>query len=75
MLLGTASANPTLVQQIEARVRNTTCNRVRDLLVEQADGGVVLRGLVRTRHTKQLALHAALELLPGGSLRDQIVVR
>jgi hypothetical protein len=63
-----------LLQQIEARVRNTTSNRVRDLLVEQADGGVVLRGQVRTRHTKQLALHAALELLPVGSLRDQIVV-
>jgi hypothetical protein len=74
MHLRTANPNPTLVQQIEARVRDTTCNRVRDLLVEQAGDGVVVRGQVRTRHMKQLALHAALELLPGGSLRDQIVV-
>lgn len=65
-----------LLQQIEARVRDTTSNRVRDLLVERSepDGGVVVRGQVRTRHTKQLALHAALELLPGGTLRDRIVV-
>jgi hypothetical protein len=63
-----------LLQQIEARVRDTTCNRVRDLLVEQIEGGVVVRGQVRTRHTKQLALHAALELLPGDSLSDEIVV-
>jgi hypothetical protein len=63
-----------LLQQIEARVRDTTSNRVRDLLVEQSGGAVVVRGQVRTRHMKQLALHAALELLPVGSLRDQIVV-
>jgi hypothetical protein len=64
----------TLIAQIEARVRDTTSNRVRDLLVEQSEDGVVVRGQVRSRHTKQLALHAALELLPDGWLRDQIVV-
>lgn len=65
----------TLLQQIEARVRRDTSDRVRDLLVEGSDDGVVVRGQVRTRHTKQLALHAALEFLPGGFLRDQITVR
>lgn len=74
MLVRTASANSTLLQEIETRVRHTTSNRVRGLLVEHSDEGVVVRGLVRTRHMKQLALHAALELLPVGSLRDQIVV-
>jgi hypothetical protein len=64
----------TLLQQIEARVRDTTSNRVRDLLVEEVGDCVVVRGQVRNRHTKQLALHAALELLPGGRLHDQIVV-
>lgn len=64
----------TLVQQIEARVRHNTSNRVRGLAVEADEDGVVVRGQVRTRHTKQLALYAALEFLPGGSLRDQIVV-
>jgi hypothetical protein len=68
------AGGPGLLQQIEARVRDSTSNRVRDLLVEEAGDCVVVRGQVRTRHTKQLALHAALELLPGGRLRDQIVV-
>ena len=63
-----------LAQQIEDRVRHSTSNRVRDLAVEESDEFVIVRGQVRTRYTKQLALYAALQLLPGGRLRDQIVV-
>ena len=63
-----------LAEQIEDSVRNSTSDRVRDLAVEESDEIVIVRGQVRSRHTKQLALYAALQLLPGGRLRDQIVV-
>ena len=64
-----------LIEQVETRVRQTTHDRVRGLAVEEVHGRVVIRGRVETYHAKQLALHGALELLPGDRLDDEIAVR
>ncbi len=58
-------SEPTLIQQIETRVRQSTHGRIRNLSVEEVKGLVVLRGQVPSHHTRQLALHGALELLSG----------
>jgi hypothetical protein len=63
-----------LVRTIEDRVRQTTHGRIRDLVVEEVQGEVVVRGQVSSHHTRQLALQGALELLPGKSIRACIEV-
>ncbi len=63
-----------LVQQVEDRVRQTTHGRIRGLAVEEIQGNVVIRGQVPSHHTRQLALHAALELLGGDRCRSFITV-
>ncbi len=74
MLSGTPELMPLLIQQVEDKVRENTFNRIRGLHVEEIDGRVVVSGRVPTRHTKQLALHAALELLNPDRFGERIVV-
>lgn len=64
----------TLVQEIADRVRQTTHGRIRDLAVEESQGRVTIRGQVPSHHTRQLALHAALEFLPGDLCNSCITV-
>jgi len=64
----------TLIQLIESRIRTSTFGRIRDLKVEEIQGCVVVRGKVPSHHTKQLALHGALELLSGGRFSAEITV-
>jgi hypothetical protein len=66
--------SPSLLEQVEARVQQTSHFQVRDLVVEEARGRVVLRGRVPTYYAKQLALHGALELLPAGRVLAEITV-
>jgi hypothetical protein len=65
MLLDPAPKAMTLAQQVETRVRESTHGRIRNLMVEEVQGRVVVRGQVPSHHTKQLALQGALELLSG----------
>jgi hypothetical protein len=58
----------------EARVRQETCGRIRDLTVREDHGRILIRGRTPTHHAKQLALHGALQLLPGDRLRVEITV-
>lgn len=74
MLSGVLQGSPTLLERIESSVRVSTSDRVRELVVEEVDGRVVLSGRAPNRHTKQLALHAALELISGDGFRECIVV-
>jgi hypothetical protein len=64
----------TLTQLIETRIRQSTHGRIRDLKVEEVQGHVVVRGSVPSHHTKQMALHGALELLSGENLSSEITV-
>ena len=50
-----------LVEMVEARVRQSTHNRIRNLSVAQVEGRYVVAGQVASQHMKQLALHGALE--------------
>lgn len=69
-----AGVPSTLVEQVETSILQTTHGRIRDLAVEEIQGRVVIRGRVPSYHTKQLALHAALELIPGDRFDQQITV-
>ena len=64
----------TLLEQVETRVRESTHGRIRNLLVEEVQGRLVIRGQVPSHHTKQLALHGALELLSGDRFSSAITV-
>ena len=63
-----------LTEQVETRVRQATHDRIRGLSVEEVRGRVVIRGSSATYHTKQLALHGALEVLAGDRLSAEITV-
>jgi hypothetical protein len=67
-------ATPSLIQQIETKVRESTHGRIKNLSVEEVKGQVVLRGQVPSHHTRQLALHGALELLSGDRFSTLITV-
>jgi hypothetical protein len=69
-----SSPNPSLIQQIETRVRESTHGRIRNLTVEEVKGHLVVRGQVPSHHTRQLALHGALELLSGDRFSAMITV-
>jgi hypothetical protein len=69
-----SDARPSLAQQVEARVRQHTHGRIRNLVVKAVAGQVVVSGQVPSRHAKQLALHGALELLSGDSFSDEITI-
>lgn len=63
-----------LTEQVADQVRRYTYGRIRNLMVEERKGKVVVSGEVKTWHSKQLALQAALELLSGDRIHEQIVV-
>jgi len=74
MLLHKSDEGMTLREQVESRVRQFTHNRIRNLTVEEVQGCVVVRGQVPSYHTKQLALHGALELVSGDRFSSNITV-
>ena len=63
-----------LAQLVETRIRQSTYGRIRDLRVEEIQGRVVVHGSVPSHHTRQLALHGALELLASDRFSAQITV-
>lgn len=63
-----------LIQDIADRVRETTHGRIRGLAVEEVHGRVEIRGQVPSHHTRQLALHAALQFLSGEQCSTFITV-
>lgn len=65
---------PSLVERVESKVRQLTHGRIRNLVVEEIHGQVVVSGQAPSRHAKQLALHGALELLSGDRFAERITV-
>jgi hypothetical protein len=57
------SSVPCLDERLEALVLRRIGNRVRELRVLVRRDGIVLQGRAPTYHAKQLAQHAAMELL------------
>jgi len=64
-----------LAEEIETRVRRSTQDRIRDLIVREDHGRILMRGRAPSQHVKQLALYGALESLSGHHLRAEIIVR
>jgi hypothetical protein len=69
-----STSAPSLTEVVAERVAARTGRRVKNLAVEVADGRAILRGVTRTYHVKQLALHAAQEALPSARIENSIVV-
>jgi hypothetical protein len=63
-----------LAQRVEHRIRQSTHGRIRNLVVEEISGQVVVSGRAPSHHAKQLALHGALELLSGDCFAERITV-
>jgi hypothetical protein len=65
---------PSLAQRVESRIRHLTHGRIRNLVVEEVQGQVVISGEVPSRHAKQLALHGALELMSSEQFAERITI-
>ena len=65
---------PSLIEQITSRVRQQTHGRIRGLEVVEDQGTLIVRGIVPSHHTRQLARHAALELISSDRVRPNISV-
>lgn len=50
----------TELEELESRLQARLSGRVRDLRLRLDDAGIVLQGLARTYHAKQLAQHAVM---------------
>ena len=74
MILKRSLSDDSLVWKVRSRVLQTTHGRIHDLVVEEIQGRVEVRGHVRSHHMKQLALHGALELLSGDRFSSKITV-
>ncbi len=63
-----------LAEQVATHIHQYTHGRIRNLVVEESQGTVMVSGEVRSWHAKQLALQGALELLSGDRFREHITV-
>jgi len=74
MTLDDLETGPSLAERVESKVRQSTHGRIRNLIVEEIQGQVIVSGQAPSRHTKQLALHGALELLSGDRFAERITI-
>jgi hypothetical protein len=74
MALDGPDAGASLVQRVETNVRQLTHGRIRNLLVQEVEGQVIVSGQAPSRHAKQLALQGALELLSGERFAERITI-
>jgi hypothetical protein len=74
MTLDDLDTERSLAERVETKVRQLTHGRIRNLVVEEIQGQVIISGQAPSRHAKQLALHGALELLSGDCFADEITI-
>jgi hypothetical protein len=74
MPLDDLDTGPSLAERVETKVRQFTHGRIRNLVVEEIQGQVIVSGQAPSRHAKQLALHGALELLSGDRFAEHITI-
>jgi hypothetical protein len=74
MVFNGTNIAPSLAQRIETKVRQSTHGRIRNLSVQEVEGQVIVSGQAPTWHTKQLALHGALELLSSDRFAERITI-
>ena len=66
---------PSLADQVERRVLQRTSGQIRNLRVELYPGEIVLCGRTTTYYAKQLATHAALDIIENITLTNEIEVQ
>jgi hypothetical protein len=74
MEFGDLASVPSLAQRVETKVRQSAHGRIRNLVVEEIQGQVIVSGRAPSRHAKQLALQGALELLSGDRFAERITI-
>jgi hypothetical protein len=74
MLSNDSVARPSLAQKVEMNVRQFTHGRIRNLVVEEVQGQVIVSGQAPSRHAKQLAMHGALEIISGDCFSENITI-
>lgn len=75
MMIGDGLDVPlTLAKRVETKVRQLTHGRIRNLVVKEVQGQVIVSGQAPSRHAKQLAMHGALELLSGETFAEKITI-
>ena len=62
------------LEQLEVRLQGRLGNRIRNLQLSFQDRGIVLRGVARTYHAKQLAQHAVMTETPVPIVANEIEV-
>jgi hypothetical protein len=63
------------LDQLAVRLEGNLAGRIRDFQLLRHDQGIVLRGLARTYHAKQLAQHAVMKETPVPIWANEIEVR
>ena len=66
---------PILVEEVLHRVHQRTSQRVSHLNVAFVGNRVILEGIARSYHVKQLAQHGVLEVCPDQSIENKIRVQ
>jgi osmotically-inducible protein OsmY len=74
MIADGVDATQSLAKRVETNVRQAAHGRIRNLVVEEIQGQVVVSGQAPSRHAKQLALQAALELLSSTMFSEKITI-
>jgi hypothetical protein len=74
MIADGVDAAQSLAKRVETNVRQAAHGRIRNLVVEEIQGQVVVSGQAPSRHAKQLALQAALELLSSTMFSEKITI-
>ena len=74
MILDGLDTTLSLAKRVETKVRQSTHGRIRNLVVEEVQGQVIVSGQAPSRHAKQLALQGALELLSGEMFAEKITI-
>jgi hypothetical protein len=74
MIVDGVDAALSLAKRVETKVRQAAHGRIRNLVVEEIQGQVVVSGQAPSRHAKQLALQGALELLSGAMFAEKITI-
>jgi hypothetical protein len=74
MISDDLNSGPSLAMRVETKVRQFTHGRIRNLVVQEVQGQVIVSGQAPSRHAKQLALHGALELLSSDCFAEKITI-
>jgi hypothetical protein len=74
MALDGPDLGPSLAERVKLRARDLTHGRIRDVVVEERNGGLLVIGQVPSRHMKQLVFQGVLEMISGERFSEEITI-